>query len=299
MSPQFFSTTEGVAKREGNALRLLDVPENGLSEALCSNDLDSLLKAKELGAIELQDAKFRPPLMPQRIILIGANYACHVEEMGIPLPTDVKHGPPMPAEDTVIASGDKIIAPFQYPKMVDYESEVALIIGKDGSNISKADAWDHVSGITAINDVTARDYQVEIMKRSFGIESGDGSNVPKDFKLSADDIKPKMMPTFKPLGPGVLRPEDVRRDGAQLRAVVNGETRQDANFRDVMFDVPEMIEQISAEFPLKAGDVVMTGSPSGVGFFMNKFLKDRDVVEVFLGDLPPLRNTFQASYQLP
>jgi 2-keto-4-pentenoate hydratase/2-oxohepta-3-ene-1,7-dioic acid hydratase in catechol pathway len=180
--------------------------------------------------------------------------------------------------DAVLASGEVIPAPPSAPNQVDYEAEIGVVISRSAYQVAAADAWSYVAGLTPVNDVGARDVQGAAAAR------GDmpGMLVAKTF------------PGFKPLGPGILTGAH---ENAELRLTtsVNGELRQQATLGDLIFDVPTLIEAISAGIELRPGDVICTGSPGGVGFVSGRFLVPGDVIEITLGDLPPLHNVFGAN----
>src|SRR5262249_11514739 len=141
---------------------------------------------------------------------------------------------------------------------VDYEVELTIVIGKGGRNIKRADAWNHIFGYTIINDVTARDRQKNHKQWYLG----------------------KSLDTFCPIGPWITTADEVDAENLQVKTWVNGELRQDANTNDLIFDIPGLIETISAGTTLEPGDLIATGTPQGVGigFKPPKFLKAGDRV---------------------
>jgi 2-keto-4-pentenoate hydratase/2-oxohepta-3-ene-1,7-dioic acid hydratase in catechol pathway len=143
---------------------------------------------------------------------------------------------------------------------VDYEVELAVVIGKRGRNIKASEAFDHVFGYTIVNDVTARDLQ----RRHGG-----------------QFLKGKGLDGSCPMGPGIVTRDEIADPGQlAIRLWVNGELRQDANTRDMIFPIAELIESLSEGLTLEPGDLLATGTPSGVGYAMRgpQFLKDGDVV---------------------
>jgi 2-keto-4-pentenoate hydratase/2-oxohepta-3-ene-1,7-dioic acid hydratase in catechol pathway len=157
---------------------------------------------------------------------------------------------------------------------LDYEAELAVIIGKPGRGISKADALKHVWGYTIVNDVTARDLQQKHRQWFLG----------------------KSMDTFCPMGPYIVTADEVG-DPATLnvRCWINGELRQDANTSDLIFDIPTIIETISLGMTLEPGDVIATGTPAGVGIGFNppKFLKPGDEMKISIDRLGTLINRIE------
>lgn len=270
---QVFSTSEGVVRRRGGATELI-VENSDLNQMLTSGGWDALADLPGVGAINLDDVVVRAPVRPTNVFIVGLNYRSHAEEVGQPIPTSPIFS--RIDSEAVCATADAIPQPAQSDK-VDYEGEIGVVIARDGDHVSADHAWSYVAGLTAVNDVTARDLQM-------------AAAASYDFEGIA---AAKSFPGFKPLGPGVLvtsHPADV-----ELIVTVNGEVRQRAALRDMIFGIPALIEAVSAAHPLKAGDLISTGSPAGVGLVSNRFLADGDVVEVKVGDLPPLRNSFVGS----
>jgi 2-keto-4-pentenoate hydratase/2-oxohepta-3-ene-1,7-dioic acid hydratase in catechol pathway len=156
---------------------------------------------------------------------------------------------------------------------VDYEAELAVVIGKGGRCISKADAMKHVFGYTVVNDVTARDLQ----------------GVHKQWLLG------KGIDGFCPMGPWIVTADELDAQAMRVTCTVNGEKRQDAVTADLIFDIPTLIETISLSMALLPGDVIATGTPEGVGigFKPPRFLRDGDVVECAIEGIGRIRNTLR------
>jgi 2-keto-4-pentenoate hydratase/2-oxohepta-3-ene-1,7-dioic acid hydratase in catechol pathway len=177
-------------------------------------------------------------LHPTKIVCIGANYRAHVAEMGKQVPDEpvLFMKPP----SALLPAGEPIVRPRGYGR-VDFEGELALVIGRRAHRVSMARALDVVLGLTIVNDVTVRDLQA------------------KDGQWT----RAKGFDSFCPLGPHIaagLDPSDLR-----ITTRVNGETRQDSRTSDLIFAVPFLIEFISRHMTLEPGDVISTGTPSGVG----------------------------------
>jgi 2-keto-4-pentenoate hydratase/2-oxohepta-3-ene-1,7-dioic acid hydratase in catechol pathway len=155
---------------------------------------------------------------------------------------------------------------------VDYEGELAIVIGSHGRNIKRSDARGYIWGYTIIKDVTARDRQKDHRQWYLG----------------------KALDTFCPMGPWITTADEVDAENLQLQTWVNGELRQDANTRDLIFDIPGLIETISAGLALVPGDIIATGTPAGVGLGFNppKFLKPGDNVTISISGLGTLSNPF-------
>jgi 2-keto-4-pentenoate hydratase/2-oxohepta-3-ene-1,7-dioic acid hydratase in catechol pathway len=210
--------------------------------------------------VPLADAALLAPVIPRsKVVAVARNYRDHASELGNEVPAE-----PMlflKPNTSVIGPGDAIVMPPQSER-VDFEGELAVVIGRIAKNVAAEDALDHVFGYTVANDVTARDLQ-----RSDGQWS-----------------RAKGFDTFCPLGPTIETDFDL--DGpARVVTRVNGEVRQDGPISDMVFDVPELIAYASAAFTLLPGDVLLTGTPAGVGPF-----EAGDTVEVEIDGLGVLRN---------
>lgn len=175
--------------------------------------------------------------------------------------------------ECVIAHEEDIRYPVGVTTSLDYEAELAVIVGKGGVGISKADAMDHVWGYTIINDVTARDLQVRHKQWLIG----------------------KSLDTFGPMGPIAVTADEVNVDDMGIRCLVNGELRQNSNTRDLIFDIPTLIESLSAGITLFPGDIIATGTPAGVGLGFNppKFLNPGDRVTVEIDGIGALSNVIK------
>jgi 2-keto-4-pentenoate hydratase/2-oxohepta-3-ene-1,7-dioic acid hydratase in catechol pathway len=203
---------------------------------------------------------------PGKIVAIGLNYMDHVRESGAEPPAR----PLVFCKFTtsLIANGDEIKIPRGITERVDWEVELAAIIGETARNVSEADALKYVSGYTVANDVSARDLQF-----------ADGQWV-----------RAKSLDTFCPLGPQVVQIDDPQ--NLKLQTRVNGETVQDSNTSEMIFGVAELISFCSHSFTLEPGDIILTGTPWGCGEFMDpkRSLKGGDVVECEIEGIGVLRN---------
>ncbi len=283
-----YTTTEGIARAEGGGLALLDLPFRDLKALL---EVDPELQTAASAAVRerwaIGEATLCAPVQrPGKVIGIGINYQSHVEEMGPALEASGQTIPENPvffivASSAVTGPGSAIVLPAIAPTQVDYEGELALIIGRGGRNIAREDALKHVAGFTMCNDVSARDVQAASMEsREFTIGHAKGFD------------------TFKPLGPCLATrdefsdPLDVR-----IRTRVNGEPRQDARTIEFVHDIPAVIAHVSQYTSLEVGDVITTGSPSGVSMTHGGvFLQPGDVVEVEGEGIGVLRNEVQARF---
>lgn len=203
--------------------------------------------------------KFLPPFMPKKIWCVGRNYLAHVKELGNDVPTEPTIF--MKPVTSVIGSNDFIRIPA-WAGRIDYEGELAVIIGKCGRNISEADALEHVLGYSIMNDVTARDLQ-----------SKDGQW-----------IRAKGFDTFAPFGPVMLVQKEMPQEMA-IRTRLNGKTVQESTFAQMIFSVPKIISYISRFATIETGDVIATGTPGGIGP-----MRVGDVVEVEIESIGKLRN---------
>jgi len=206
----------------------------------------------------ISSVKFLPPVEPTKIIAIGVNYIDHAQELGVSAPEEpiIFLKPP----SALIGDRDPIILP-KASSRVDYEGELAVVIGKRCRNVPRERAKEFILGYTCFNDVTARDLQA------------------KDGQWS----RAKSFDTFAPMGPYIAELEDASKLRIQTR--VNGEIRQRSNTSNMIFDVPALIEFVSSIMTLEKGDVISTGTPSGIGM-----LKDGDIVEVEIEGIGVLRN---------
>jgi 2-keto-4-pentenoate hydratase/2-oxohepta-3-ene-1,7-dioic acid hydratase in catechol pathway len=175
---------------------------------------------------------------PSKIVCVGVNYRAHATEMG-------KSPPDEPliflkAPSAIVGDGDAIRIPGGYER-VDYEAELGVVIGRRATRVAAGDALDYVRGYTCVNDVTVRDLQ----------------------KRDGQWTRAKGFDTFCPIGPRLV--ERLDPSALAIRSRLNGETRQDSSTSDLIFDVPRLIEFISAVMTLEPGDVISTGTPSGVG----------------------------------
>lgn len=212
------------------------------------------------------------PLRPSKLLAVGRNYAEHAAELNNELPKKPLIFAKYPT--CVIGDGDVIQWQQSITQMVDWEGELCVVIGKTAQRISEAEAYDHIFGYTIANDVSARDLQ---------------DNDKQWTRAKGHD-------TFCPLGPAIVTKDDIP-DPHNLRIVtkVNGEVMQDGNTRDMIFKIPYLVSYLSQTFTLEAGDLILTGTPSGVGKGMNppRFLGQGDEVSVEIEGIGTLTNTCQ------
>ena len=215
--------------------------------------------------------KLLTPIQPTTLLCIGLNYRRHADEGGAPYPA-------FPVLffkglNTVQHPGDPIQIPTALPSQsVDYEAELAVVIGKSCKNVSKAQALEYVLGYTCANDVSERDWQG---------------------KCGGQWCRGKTFDTFAPLGPCLVTREDIPNPNAlRLRCTVSGVVMQDWNTDDMIFDVPTLIEFLSASTTLLPGTVILTGTPHGIGAAQKppRFLHDGDTVTVEIDGIGALTN---------
>lgn len=221
---------------------------------------------------ESVSGKLLAPLQPVDILCIGLNYRKHAEEGN----ADIPENPIlfMKTSTAVQNPGDPIILPRKLNSdKVDYECELAVVIGKTCLNVSKAEALDYVLGYTCANDVSARDWQ----------KNGGGGQW----------CRGKTFNTFCPLGPHLVTTDEITDPNTlAIRTVLNGEVMQDWNTNDMIFDVPTLIEFLSASCELAPGTVILTGTPHGVGAARKPpvFLKDGDSCTIEIEGIGSLSN---------
>ncbi len=207
---------------------------------------------------ELRRLTLLSPCQPTKIIALGRNYAAHAAEHGTEVPSRplIFLKPP----SAVIGPGEPIVCPPQSAR-VEHEVELAVVIGRRARQVAAADAWDYVLGYTCANDVTARDLQ----------------------HTDEQWTRAKGFDTFAPLGPWIVT--DLDPTSLTLTCRVNGQVKQQGSTSDMVFKTPQLIEFISAVMTLEPGDVILTGTPKGVGP-----IRPGDQVEVEIEGIGTLRN---------
>ncbi len=215
----------------------------------------------------LKDIKLGPPVTnSNNCFAVGLNYKNHAEESAMEIP-------PFPmifTKHTTCISG-----PYDDIEMrsdiVDYEAELVAVIGKEGKNISKDDAWSHVVGLTAGQDISDRSVQFHAS--------------PPQFNLG------KSFDTFGPIGPFLVSPDLFKdKSSLELECLVNDDLRQKDNTNDLIFDIPYIISYISEFITLKTGDLIFTGTPAGVGATQGKLLKDGDILTTTIEEIGTMKN---------
>jgi 2-keto-4-pentenoate hydratase/2-oxohepta-3-ene-1,7-dioic acid hydratase in catechol pathway len=205
---------------------------------------------------------------PRTIIALGLNYRDHAEEGGQPVPPNPLLFAKAPA--ATIGPYDDIVYPLQVTQL-DYEAELAIVIGKRAKNLTPEQAWNVIAGYMVINDVSARDIQFS----------------------ESQWFRAKSFDTFAPMGPCLVTPDEIG-DPQNLRiwCDVNGERLQNSTTANMIFKIPEIVAFISQVFTLRPGDVIATGTPAGVGVFRKppRLLQVGDIVETGIEKIGILRN---------
>lgn len=261
---------------------IVDLTAAGLPDsvdALLAMGAGGLAKARDAAAkggetTPFAQATLLPPVLnPSKAIAVGLNYIDHAAE------SPYKDAPKYPVlfhrfPSSWVAHNEPLIKP-KVSDQFDYEAELAVIIGKAGRYISKDKALDHVVGYSLFNDGSIRDYQFKSHQWMIG----------KNFDATAS-FGPELV-TADELPPGAV--------GLQIRAKLNGQVMQDANTKDMIFDVPTLVSTCSEIFALQPGDVIISGTPAGVGFARKPqvFMKQGDVIEVEVEKMGVLRNTIR------
>jgi 2-keto-4-pentenoate hydratase/2-oxohepta-3-ene-1,7-dioic acid hydratase in catechol pathway len=209
---------------------------------------------------DLSELSILPPALPTKVVCVGLNYHDHAIEVNMPIPKEpvLFLKPP----SAVIGHMDKIV----YPRMseqVDFEAELAVVVGKRCKNIKREKAVDVIAGYTCFNDVTARDLQ----------------------RRDGQWTRAKSFDTFAPVGPFIVPATNIDPENVCIRSRVNGVIKQDSCTSNLIFDIPYLLEFISNIMTLEVGDIIATGTPPGVGPF-----RPGDVVEIDIEGIGVLKN---------
>jgi len=247
---------------------VLDLSPNGFQstlEVIAIGTGNTLASSR----LSLDDVKLHAPLRnPPRIFAIGLNYRDHAKESGMEIPTT-----PVvffKLATAIIGPGDAIVLP-KNSTQPDYEAEFAFVIGKGGYRIPASSWREHVYGYTIVNDVSARDIQFSSTQWSMS----------------------KCFPTFCPLGPAIVTADEIPDPhNLQISLSIDGERLQNSNTRELVFNIPALIEYLSSITPLLPGDIISTGTPPGVGLGRNpkRWLKHGETVTVTIEGLGSLTN---------
>jgi 2-keto-4-pentenoate hydratase/2-oxohepta-3-ene-1,7-dioic acid hydratase in catechol pathway len=268
----------GVVSADGASVRPLP------PEWTAKDGLLGLIESLESGGawpqpgdpIPLDQVELQAPFSKLRRNLwcVGRNYRAHAKELaGSVFKPDTDDGWPIvftKVPECVVGPHADVRVPAEVSQQIDYEAEIAVVIGRGGSNIARADAMKHVFGYTIVNDLTARDVQMRHQQWDLG-KSFDG---------------------FCPMGPWVVTADELDGRDTRVRCWVNGELRQDGRTADMIFDIPTLIETISRGITLYAGDVIATGTPAGVGMGMSppRWLRAGDTVRIEVDGIGAIEN---------
>ena len=282
---RIYTTDRGIGREsERGRLDLLDLPQAELGELLRGPGVGAAREAAVTETVALHDVEILAPVTrPGKIVIIGYTFPSHGDEVRERL-GDV-HLPEEPnfrlvAGTAVTAPHAAIRLPALADTRVDYEGEVAAVIGRVAKDVEVGHGWEHVAGLTVVNDVTARDIQARAMAGDPTASLG----IAKSFD------------TFKPLGPCLVTTDEIG-TSPDLRLVtrVNGEVRQDDRTGSLLHPIPALVSYLSSFMTLEPGDVVCTGTPRGIGYFAGRFLQDGDEVEVEVEGIGSVRNTVRRS----
>lgn len=262
---------------------LLNSPIDSMLDLISSfqpewlNIMDERLKSGEYRTIPVSSVKLLAPIpYPRRnVFCLGKNYVEHAQEIKLTGITDTSI-PQHPIYFTKVASpaigqNDPVLVSRQVTTQVDYEVELAIVIGRDGINIKPEEAEEYIFGYTIANDVSARNLQANHLQW----------------------FKGKSLNNFCPLGPVLVHKSAFPLPlHLEIQCRINGELRQNSNTKNMIFDIPHIISDLSKGMTLKAGDIICTGTPSGVGmgFEPPRYLADGDVMECYIEKIGKLTN---------
>jgi 2-keto-4-pentenoate hydratase/2-oxohepta-3-ene-1,7-dioic acid hydratase in catechol pathway len=228
------------------------------AERLAGNAVTELAPTGDVVKID----KLLAPLVPADILCIGLNYKDHAVETGASLP---QHPMLFIKSGNTLNDPDGIVPMPRLSRQIDYEGELAVVIGRDARDVLRADAMAYVLGYTIANDVSARDWQ-------------------KDKALGGGQFaRGKSFDGFCPLGPAIVTRDDIANpNGLKITTTLNGQLMQDGTTAEMIFDVPALIESLSSTMTIRAGSVILTGTPAGVGTARKPpvYMKSGDTVVV-------------------
>jgi len=274
-----------------------DVIDIHACDAAMPDEVRAILEIDALGRVRklAGSAKHRTPLAkakllapitrPGLVLAVGLNYREHLREMNTPVPD--KPAAFSKSVASIIGSGQAIKVPPSNPDMLDWEGEFSVVIGKPCHRVSAAQALDYVAGYTLVNDVSARDWVAALF-------SAQGIMGP--IHAWEQNVLGKRFPTFCPMGPALATKDELPDPSrVHIETRLNGKVMQSADTDDLVFGVPDLIAHYSQFYLFQPGDVITTGSPSGVGYGRNPkvFMKPGDVVEVEVKEIGVLRNPIE------
>ena len=274
----------GVVSGDGASVQPLKMPQAAADLGVLALVQDAAagrqMPPAEGAAIPLAAVTLEAPIpRPRRnVFCVGRNYHEHAKELSASVFKDSSANTAAwpivftKVPECVVATGHPVQLPRAVSGQIDYEAELAVVIGKGGRNIRREDAMSHVYGYTIVNDVTARDVQMRHQQWDLG----------------------KSFDTFCPMGPWLVTADELDGQATRVRCWVNGDLRQDARTTDLIFDIPSLIETCSRGITLLPGDIIATGTPSGVGMGMKPpvFLAPGDRVRIEIDGIGVLENEF-------
>ncbi len=273
----------------GDMLELLNAGQKGKSAA--KRALNAILASSVKNpdgkvTFELSRTRLRPPLIPRKLLCLSGNYQDHIEEGGGKMAIQDKETPRFfmkPATTTVIGPGERILIP-PVATAIDWEGELAVVIGRKAKRVSAFEALRYVAGYTVMNDVSER--KLKIKNRS----------EDRDEDVWFDWLNGKWLDTFAPLGPWIVTSDEIPNpQSLEINTYVNGDRKQHNSTAQMLVPVADLIEYISAIVTLEPGDIISTGTVSGVGNTTGEYLKPGDKVEVEISQIGTLRNRVAAS----
>jgi 2-keto-4-pentenoate hydratase/2-oxohepta-3-ene-1,7-dioic acid hydratase in catechol pathway len=259
------------------ALAALGEPARSVRALLAGSDAAALAalaeRARASGeGVPLADVRLLAPVPgPEKVVCIGLNYRDHAEETGQEIP----QAPMWFAKfaNSLVGSGADVVLPAAHAEYVDYEAEMALVIGTTARNVSEADALSHIAGAMPLNDVSARDLQWQNPLWTSG----------------------KAIDTFAPCGPALVTLDEAGDLGnLTLSTRINGELLQSGTTSNLIFGPAELVAWLSRTLTLAPGDIIATGTPAGVGAVKGRFLRSGDVVDVEVEGLGMVSNPVRA-----
>ncbi len=275
MRAKLYRTTDGYfVKKDGQTFALGHVAPADL--------MDAIAKADKQGEITGQA---KHPVDPDQYLLVGMNYPAHAAETGAPI-LDEPVMNPAPARDSAVSSGTVVTRPADTPDFVDYEVEVAIIIGKDCEDVDEEEAAKSILGVVPVMDLSLRDVLFRAIMSMRGMGPANGG-------LPPELINAKVFSQSKPFGSEVLLwDEGMAKDfDLEISIEINGKRRQHASTKEMIFSPAKLVSAGSQLTKLKAGDIICSGTPAGVGYVHGRFLNEGDTVVARLGDLEPVTIT--------
>ena len=263
-------------------LTLLEAGSKGISAAKKAAAAASGASIKPLSKVRLK----APVPNPRKVLCLAGNYQDHIEEGGGKMEKQDKETPRVfmkPPSTTVIGQNDKILIP-PVARSIDWEGELAVVIGRKAKGVKPKDALKYVAGYTIMNDVSERD--LKIKKRT--------DSRPRDEWF--DWLNGKWLDTFGPQGPWIVTRDEIPDpQKLDISTFINGERKQHNNTGQMLYPVHKIIEYISAIVTLEPGDLISTGTISGVGSTTGTFMKPGDKVQIEISSIGVLKNTVAAS----